>query len=247
MGLTVTNKNPSKAPVSPGAQKFSAIDVDYDSSYLTGGESLTAANFGLQRLDLVVATPKSGFLFEYDYTNATLLARDKPWSNTPIAFKDADGAAAAGVSVYVHVDEVLEQGTQLAHLEFVSPTNADGTGTTISGGQTYYIQDDDNAATGGFALYYDEDATLGSRLLANTGRDCWVIIGGGRAIKVTHNATPATPGVLVYFDEDAANSYDRLQFVSPTDTNGTETSSSEVNSTTNLSGLTGVRVGAWGI
>lgn len=198
-------------------------------AYTTGGLAYTPDNVQLGSVDYVrplglarnteaSGAGTNGLTVVPDLTNKKLMAFGAV--PLPIVFKDDDNAATAGVAVYVHVDEVLEQGTALAHLEFVSPTNADGTGTLSNGGATYFIQDDDLAATGGVALYIDEDATLGSRLLANTGRDCFVMVGDGEFIKITHNATPGTPGVQVYFDEDAANAYERLLFVSPTNANG---------------------------
>ena len=234
------------SPFVDGDRKASIFELAFGSSYPFGGESLTVRDLGFAlSTDLVDIPPFGGYLFEYDYANAKVRVRDR--TGTVVThIKDDDNAATAGVAVYVHVDEVLEQGSALAHLEFVSPTNADGTGTLVNGGPTYYIQDDDNAATGGVALYLDEDATPGSRLLANVGRDCFVQVGNGNYVKVTHNATPATPGKQVYFDEDAANTYDRLRFVSPTNADGSETSSGEVVNATTLAGLTGVRGIAWG-
>jgi hypothetical protein len=234
VAVTVSNLEYSDA----GSLLRRTFDLTFDSSYPLGGESLSVSDLGLSDVKKATIDGKDGFRFSYDYVNDKVLVHDKPFANTVVTVTDNDSAASAGVAVYVHIDEKVHQGADSAHLEFVSPTNTDGTGTAYNGGPTYYIDDDDNAASGGLALYFDEDATLGSRFLANIGRDAYVSIGGGRAIKVTHNAAPGTPGVQVYFDEDAANSYGRLQFVSPTNAAGSETTSSEVNSATNLSALT---------
>lgn len=139
-----------------------------------------------------------------------------------IEVTDLDAAAATGVAVYVHLDEVMEQGGYLGHLEFVSPTNTDGSGTASSGGASYKLQDDDAAATGGLALYFDEDGTAGARFIANTVHPVYIQLSNGEYLHVTHNADPGTPGVQVYFDEDGANSYERLLFVSPTDADGSD-------------------------
>lgn len=58
-----------------GGERVSVYDVDFDSSYPTGGESLTAADLGLRSIELVLASPKSGYVFEYDYANSKILAR----------------------------------------------------------------------------------------------------------------------------------------------------------------------------
>jgi hypothetical protein len=243
--MTVTATALKRKDIS-GSLRLVTGSFSFDSVYPAGGETLTGLSAELERAELVFFNNTQGLELDWDAANQKVIANDKPWADTVTTVTDADGAASAGVAVYVHVDEIIEQGSALAHLEFVSPTNADGTGTTYNGGPTYYIQDDDAAGTGGVALYFDEDAAVGSRFLANTGRDCWVVIGGGRAIKVTHNASPGTPGVQVYFDEDAATSYGRLQFVSPTNASGSETSKAEVAASTDLSGITGVRFVAIG-
>ncbi len=48
--------------------------IAFDASYPTGGEALTAATLGLSVIDEITFTPTSGFVFEYDHTNATVLA-----------------------------------------------------------------------------------------------------------------------------------------------------------------------------
>ena len=57
-----------------GNQRVSVVSVAFDASYATGGESLTARDLGLVVLTSVIAQPKSGYTFEYDYTNFKLLA-----------------------------------------------------------------------------------------------------------------------------------------------------------------------------
>lgn len=68
MGLTITKIR----RVNAGSCKVGVFDVDFDSSYPAGGESLTAANLGFNTVDLVICAPKSGFSFDYDYTNSKL-------------------------------------------------------------------------------------------------------------------------------------------------------------------------------
>ena len=55
-----------------GNQRVVTLDVDWDSSYPRGGESLTPADLGLDRIDLILASPKDGYTFEFDYTNNLL-------------------------------------------------------------------------------------------------------------------------------------------------------------------------------
>lgn len=47
--------------------------IAFDSSYPTGGEALVASDIGLSVIDDIVVKPKSGYVFEYDHTNAKVL------------------------------------------------------------------------------------------------------------------------------------------------------------------------------
>lgn len=72
MALTVTLPRDGSGLV--GNLRWVRGTIDFDSSYPTGGESLTAANLGLRTIDLLLVQPQTGLVFEYDYTNAALLA-----------------------------------------------------------------------------------------------------------------------------------------------------------------------------
>ncbi len=92
---------------------------------------------------------------------------------------------------------------------------------TFGSAVTFLVKHDADAATGGYQVYFDEDATQPSRLLC--------ALPGGKSeyldtsdpnypLKVTYNATPATPGVAINYDDGAD---ERLEFISPTTANGT--------------------------
>lgn len=70
MSLTISNIEQSAI----ANKRLIFFDVAFDSSYPTGGEALAAATIGLQKINMLVATGKSGYLFEYDYDNAKLKA-----------------------------------------------------------------------------------------------------------------------------------------------------------------------------
>lgn len=57
-----------------GDKRIVLASVDFDSSYPTGGEALTPANFSLDSIDLIVPTHKLGYLVEYDKANSLLKA-----------------------------------------------------------------------------------------------------------------------------------------------------------------------------
>jgi hypothetical protein len=49
--------------------------VTFDSSYPTGGESLSATDLGFStKVETFVASPNGGLIFEYDFTNSKLAA-----------------------------------------------------------------------------------------------------------------------------------------------------------------------------
>jgi len=48
--------------------------INFDSSYPTGGEPLSARNLALGVVDNLQVFPKNGYIFEYDYTNSKLKA-----------------------------------------------------------------------------------------------------------------------------------------------------------------------------
>jgi hypothetical protein len=57
-----------------GNKRILTVDMTFDSSYPTGGETVTPSDFGLDGIDLFVASPKHGHTFEFDYTNEKLKA-----------------------------------------------------------------------------------------------------------------------------------------------------------------------------
>ena len=131
---------------------------------------------------------------------------------------DSDNAASTGVALYLHMDELGENG--FGHLEAVNAGNADSSFTTISG-SVVKVEDDDSAASGGVQVYFDEDGADGEKLLAAvpTLKDAFIYDTAGRAIRIKYAASPSGTGVALYFDDDgAANT--RVLFVSPTNANG---------------------------
>ena len=125
--------------------------------------------------------------------------------------KDSDTAATEGVAIYVVVDDPSFTDTyQLGHLEFVSPTNANGTCTVATGADTLTLFDDDAAATNGVAV---RAVAASGGLEATTGaaKDILVRTSTGKYLHINHATTGSTPEL--YFDEDAANTYERIRGV----------------------------------
>ena len=83
------------------------------------------------------------------------------------------------------------------------------------------LKHDANAAVGSVQVYINEDATQPGRILAALGRLKTAYVPSNNPafqLPITYNVAPATPGVALYYD-DATHL--RLEFISPTTTNGT--------------------------
>lgn len=55
-----------------GNRRVANVVVAFDSSYPTGGESFVAADVGMRVIEAVRITPNYGYSFDYDYTNSTI-------------------------------------------------------------------------------------------------------------------------------------------------------------------------------
>jgi hypothetical protein len=95
MGLTLTRVKDAESV--HGNRRAVAWDVTFDSSYLAGGEPLTARQLGLRTvLDVTVMPPALGGLsFAYDIANAKLMAKRQ---SGPPLITEATGTFTAGVA-----------------------------------------------------------------------------------------------------------------------------------------------------
>lgn len=92
---------------------------------------------------------------------------------------------------------------------------------TFGTSYTLLLKHDASAATGGYQVYFDEDATQPSRLLAAVPglKDVYIPTSNPqRFLKITYNAAPGTPGVAITYDDGTD---ERIEFTSPTTANGT--------------------------
>lgn len=247
--LTVSNIETENA----GSEKKVMANIAFDSSYAIGGESLTAANLGLSKINRLKVSDQSGYTFEYDYTNSKLKVLGNGEGGSTITVTDDNTAASNGVAVKVQSFDGVN-----SYLAFTSPTTTDGMGLLAAAGNTFSVKHDGTPSNSFSAnLYFDEDGTnVDERFLANTAtaQDMFVAVSGGNVIRINHDASASSNGVQVYFDEDAANTHERLLFVSPTNVDGISATDNEVFAYTkgqvanavDLSGLTGVKLEAYG-
>ena len=124
---------------------------------------------------------------------------------------DDDAAASAGVQVYIVADNPdWSPVYALGHLEFVSPTNANGTCTIATGDDTLTLFDDDGAASNGDIVNaIAAGAGLEFEQINNANKPIIVPTSLGNYILFVSGTT----GVNVYFDEDAGSTFERVMGV----------------------------------
>jgi hypothetical protein len=88
-------------PEVPGNRKFVTATVTFDSSYVTGGEAITASSLGLDRLDFIWAVTQDGYVPSWN--GSTTAPKIKLyWVDTT-----TDGAALAEVASTTDVSAVV--------------------------------------------------------------------------------------------------------------------------------------------
>ncbi len=149
-GLTVTSTTEDVW----GKKRVKIKSIAFDSSYASGGESLTKASIGLAATDEVIILPKNGYTFEYDYTNETVKVK----SQAPAIVYEEQHTATASAGITLDypaawilnvVDSsgnncqwVYSGTTTLSTNQFaLSAEIADNTrtGVTVDAADTYYI------------------------------------------------------------------------------------------------------------
>lgn len=105
-----------------GNAKASIVDITFDSSYPTGGESVTPEQCGMGVIQVFAAEPKSGYSFEYDRSAEKLKAY------VPVNAVAGDGTADANNTLMKSATgtvEVAGTGTafQVAGAEVADTTN----------------------------------------------------------------------------------------------------------------------------
>ena len=206
-----------------GNLKYKAIEITFDSSYPTGGESLTPGMIGFDDIINIVIEPSDGISFSYDYTNEKIKAYGV--APVPITITDADGAASAGVAVYAHIDTIgTDSDRKIAHLESVTANNATVTyqaNATLTTASIGTMWDDDAAASSGLQVYVDEngdtDLSAAKFLVDNdtTETDLYVPLSDGSYLTLYNDDSASSNGVAVYFDDNAGTASAKWLLVTP--------------------------------
>ena len=206
-----------------GNLKYKAIEITFDSSYPTGGESLTPGMIGFDDIINIVIEPSDGISFSYDYTNEKIKAYGV--APVPITITDADGAASAGVAVYAHIDTIgTDSDRKIAHLESVTANNATVTyqaNATLTTASIGTMWDDAAAASSGLQVYVDEngdtDLSAAKFLVDNdtTETDLYVPLSDGSYLTLYNDDSASSNGVAVYFDDNAGTASAKWLLVTP--------------------------------
>ena len=265
MAISISDATDSKSNVlqgkfgsNTGNLKYKAIEITFDSSYPTGGESLTPGMIGFDDIINIVIEPSDGISFSYDYTNEKIKAYGV--APVPVTITDDDSAASNGVAVYAHIDTIgTDSDRKIAHLESVTANNAtvtyqaNATLTTTSIGTMW---DDDAAASSGLQVYVDEngdtDLSAAKFLVDNdtTETDLYVPLSDGSYLTLYNDDSASSNGVAVYFDDNASTTSAKWLLVTPSNASvsahtstvvSDRSSSAEVQNAGNLGLQTSVR------
>lgn len=76
--------------------------ITFDSSYPTGGEAITPAQFGLQSIDFVSLANSGVYSFEYDYINNKVKAYTTLAAAATAEVANATNLAAVTIRAVVH-------------------------------------------------------------------------------------------------------------------------------------------------
>jgi hypothetical protein len=215
--------------------------ITFDSSYPSGGETLTASDFGMTEIyGVSVIGDCGGYQFNYDQSNLKL----KVYYQQPLTgvVTDDDSASSNGTAILAQVSD--DPGSDAAFLNSTTANNADALWSV--GGQSILVDDNDTPV--GVALYFDEDATDPARRFLCTNaanKDLFVPLGNGQELIIADDDSASSNGVAVYFDDNGATVSARMLFISPTNTAGSFETFGEVPNATDLSSLA-IRVCVYG-
>lgn len=120
-----------------GHQNIVTGTLAFDSSYPTGGESLTAANLGLRTIDLMLIQPSAvGFLYSYDYTNSKVQVYTQGYAHGTggaVTMDDYPVTAGPGVTGSISVSLTTGAGAATGNLGPLVETLSTDDLSTITG------------------------------------------------------------------------------------------------------------------
>lgn len=160
MGATTVTLRTGDPWNTRGNRRSVLANVALSSSYSTGGDTVTARNFGLVDInDLLILEQPGGYAVEFDRTNLKVLAyRSGAFTVTgTISTPTFTGTANVGTAGIV---DDADTAATLGHALYVVPAPGPEALTLVAeGSATGLIKDSDTAATEGVAVYLVIDDT----------------------------------------------------------------------------------------
>ena len=202
--------------------------VTLSSTYNTGGESVTAANLNLVKIDNIMLLANTGIYAPYfDYTNSTILLYQPQTAGTV--------TASALDSFFVLDDNDAATNGELVKVRPVGMWGLLGVGLPDVGTESYVLARDSATYLAivdsvmcedfGDSIYFDEDGA--TYRLYHSGSvtgylsDYYVpYYGGDRLLRIRYAAKPGVLGVALYFDHDETEKDQKFTVVSPTNVDG---------------------------
>lgn len=129
-----------------GNKRASSGTITFDSSYATGGESLTPANIGLGTIERITFNHgEDGYVFKYDYTNQKVMAY-RTATLTPTGTISAPTFTGSALAAHAH--NILVKGSAAGGID--EPIGVEGTDTLAKDAATdRTILGADSATKGG--------------------------------------------------------------------------------------------------
>lgn len=217
--FTITVSNSYKT----GRESIRIGTITFDDSYPTGGETIGASNLNLNALRNIAFQPVSGYLFEYDYDNDTVIAYNSSGSPAvSIANESAhthavalDSGASGAEAAHTHA-VVCTTDSEPQTQAFTKPTialthNADPVSNLAAAALYAY---EAQGSTGTNQIYLESQTNGNASVLGETADG---VAGAAASARfwVQDNDTPN--GVQIYLAEDTS---DQLEFISPTTSDG---------------------------
>lgn len=216
MALTLSNVQRHSA----GSQVKITGSVTFDSSYPTGGETLTAGALGLTDISqFETADTISGYTFQPTVaTGGGSVALEVYEGGSEAHNHAAGGLTAAPSGETTTITYAASPGGNQCYIKFLadgSPYVAVNNATTTANATVSFSADcklllthDASAASGGFALYFDDDAgSPDERLLCDlssaVNANLYLKCSDGHVVKVTNDASASSNGTALNYDDGA--------------------------------------------
>lgn len=201
--------------------------ITLSSTYNTGGESVTAANLGLAKVDNVYLLINSGIYSPYyDYTNSKVLLYQ------PLA---ASNITASAKDSFFVLDDNSAADQELVKVRPVGMFGLLGVGMPDVGSESFVFARDSSTVLAivdsamcedfGDTIYFDEDGAIyrlyHSGSVTGYKTDYYIpYAGGDRLLRVRYAANSGARGVALYFDHNETEKDQKFTVVSPTNANG---------------------------